>query len=416
MWQYLMCVLLTFCSGAFGDNLLINPGFFELTTSVIQSSRFDYTKEKVIGVNLGGWLLTEPFISPTLYSEASLDGSESTTPIDEYNFCKQLGYLEAYKRLKQHWDTWITESDIIKIKDYGFNAVRIPVGYWAFKLADGDPYVTGQEKYLFKAIEWCRKHQIKMWIDLHGIPGSQNGFDNSGQRDVLDWITNKKNYDLGMEVLEYIYQRFGGSEYEDVIIGIQNLNEPLGVHYPIESILKFNADTYNLFNKYSSNNFVFHDAFMEPNYWSKHMLIPDTVLDHHYYTCFSTSQLRNSIDEHVNGVKWYTNEILKASRIQILGEWSAALSDCTRWLNGVGRGARYDNTYLGDGHIGECRFSNDYTKMTAKDIENMKKFIQAQLDSYTQLNGYFFWTWKTEDAIEWNLSALLELGFFPKPK
>lgn len=375
---------------------------------------FDYTREKIVGVNLGGWLVTEPFISPSLYQNASPDGTEANVPIDEYHYCKQLGKVTARELLQRHWDTWITESDLSKIKSLGFNAVRLPIGYWAFALLDDDPYVQGQEEYLVKTIEWCRTHGLKLWIDLHGIPGSQNGFDNSGQRDVLNWLVDK-NYNLGIQVLDYIYKTYGGAEYEDVIIGIENLNEPLGPHYPMDRIEKFNSETYALMRNYSQNNFVFHDAFMDPSYWQSRMLFPQTVLDHHRYEVFSTGQLRESIDGHITSITLLVNQMKAVPRVQIVGEWSAAMTDCAHWLNGVGRGARYDNTFQGDGVIGQCRFSNDYTKMTAADRENTIRIINTQLQQYSQLNGFFFWTWKTENAVEWSLQMLTELGMFPHP-
>lgn len=53
------------------------------------------------------------------------------------------------------------------------SSVRLPVGYWAFDLQPGDPYVQGQIPYLERALQWCRQANLKVWIDLHGVPGSQ---------------------------------------------------------------------------------------------------------------------------------------------------------------------------------------------------------------------------------------------------
>lgn len=385
--------------------------------SDVQSS-FDYEKEKIVGVNLGGWLVTEPFISPSLYEDASCDGTDEGTPIDEYNYCKQLGPTMALEKLREHWETWITESDFIKIKEYGFNAVRLPIGYWAFARLPDDPYVFGQEEYLEKSITWCRAHGLKLWVDLHGIPGSQNGFDNSGRRDTYMWMDPGENYALGIEVLQYIYDRYGGSEYEDVIIGFENLNEPLGVKYDVSRVLKFDEDTYRMFRERSNNKFVYHDAFLPVPFWENEMLEPDyknIVLDHHRYEVFDPIQLRQSVDGHITSLKKLVDEFLALPKVQVVGEWSAALTDCTKWLNGVGRGARYDNTFAGTGVIGECRFSNDYTKMTEQDRIDTRRIIEAQIDLFSQTNGFFFWTWKTETSIEWSLSDLANIGLFPVP-
>ena len=59
---------------------------------------------------------------------------------------------------------------------FRLNHVRIPIGYWAYEVASGEPYIQGQYEYLLKAIGWAGKHGLKVIIDLHGVPGSQNGY------------------------------------------------------------------------------------------------------------------------------------------------------------------------------------------------------------------------------------------------
>jgi glucan 1,3-beta-glucosidase len=69
----------------------------------------------------------------------------------------------------------------------GLNHVRIPIGYWAYDISAGEPYHQGQVQYLDNAIGWARNHGLKVLIDLHGAPGSQNGYDNSGHRGSATW-------------------------------------------------------------------------------------------------------------------------------------------------------------------------------------------------------------------------------------
>ena len=61
--------------------------------------------------------------------------------------------------------------------DFRLNHVRIPIGYWAFDVAPGEPYIQGQKPYLLNAIGWAAKYNLKVIIDLHGAPGSQNGYE-----------------------------------------------------------------------------------------------------------------------------------------------------------------------------------------------------------------------------------------------
>ena len=43
--------------------------------------------------------------------------------------------------------------------------------------ADG----AGQWTYLLKAFQWARKYGIRINLDMHSCPGSQNGYNHSGR-------------------------------------------------------------------------------------------------------------------------------------------------------------------------------------------------------------------------------------------
>jgi glucan 1,3-beta-glucosidase len=60
---------------------------------------------------------------------------------------------------------------------FSLNHVRLPIGYWAWEVGPGEPYIQGQLPYLRKAVNWARTHGLKLLIDLHGVPGSQNGYE-----------------------------------------------------------------------------------------------------------------------------------------------------------------------------------------------------------------------------------------------
>ena len=135
--------------------------------------------------------------------------------------------------------TWITLVDLQQIKAYGLNHIRIPIGYWAVEPLAGDPYVQGQLPYLDRALEWARQVGLQVWVDLHGAPGSQNGFDNSGQRDRLDWQTTPGLVEHTVKVLGILSQRYARPEYEGVVAGIEVLNEPLGPRLDMNRVRSF---------------------------------------------------------------------------------------------------------------------------------------------------------------------------------
>ena len=85
------------------------------------------------GVNLGGWMVLEPWITPSLFYQF-LDANENGTAMDTYSFCKVLGPKEANRQLKRHWETWVTEDIINQLAESGaVNSLRLPIGDFMYK-------------------------------------------------------------------------------------------------------------------------------------------------------------------------------------------------------------------------------------------------------------------------------------------
>lgn len=135
-----------------------------------------------------------------------------------------LGKDEMQSRMQQHWSTWVTEADFSEIASLGLNLVRIPIGYWSVTPLDGDPYVQGAYEYLGKAIGWAASNGIKVMIDLHGAPGSQNGFDNSGCKGPIEW-TQGDTVDQTLKALNKIRDDHASNP---AVASIELLNEPMG--------------------------------------------------------------------------------------------------------------------------------------------------------------------------------------------
>lgn len=126
---------------------------------------FEYDSSKVHGVNLGGWFVLEPWITPSIFAEWATNRNVK----DEYTYTQALGQDEAKKRLSRHWNSWITQDDFAQIARAGLNHVRIPIGYWALISVPGDPYVhKGQLEVLDRAIGWARDAGLRVMLDLHG--------------------------------------------------------------------------------------------------------------------------------------------------------------------------------------------------------------------------------------------------------
>ncbi|KAG7527661.1 hypothetical protein FFLO_06708 [Filobasidium floriforme] len=387
---------------------------------------FPYGSEKVRGVNLGGWLLLEPFITPSIFDP--LDGSI----VDEYTFGQNQGDRGAAEgRLRQHWDSWITRDDFYQIRAAGLNHVRLPIGYWAFVSADeAYPYITGSKEYLYRAISWARETGLKVIIDLHGAPGSQNGFDNSGQRGSANWGYNQGDVQRTKEIVEGISREFSDPQYYGVVTALAILNEPAGFTSSsyLATTRQFTIDAYYAArypwasqgnNAKSGLLIIYSDAFQPSNYWNGVFNYPDATdvaLDNHVYQVFSPAENQRSWGEHLTSACNSGGNLRASPNWPIVGEWSLAVYDCARWLNGRGIGARYDGSYPGSYYIGSCGewntgsgqgFSNDY-----------KTFLRDYFDTQTQTwenngQGWIYWSWKMENAAEWSYQAGLNGGWIP---
>jgi glucan 1,3-beta-glucosidase len=355
-----------------------------------RAQAFDWgSGEKVRGVNLGGWLVLEPWITPSIFQR--LDGSGI---IDEYTLTQKLGAQAAHDQvLKPHWDNWVQLSDFQKIKASGFNLVRIPVGYWAFDNS-GSPYAKGAADYLEKGVQWARQVGVKVIIDLHGAPGSQNGFDNSGQKTSPGWQQGD-TVARTLSVLRTIQEKYASSDYDDVVAAIENLNEPLDPALNPDITRQFHRDSYGNQRVVSqSRTFMFHDGFMPPSSYNGFLTPSDNnaqqvVVDHHEYSCF-TNELVAMVPwqhrQHVcnNAASWSGSD-----KWSIVGEWSGAMTDCAAALNGYGIGARYDGTYPGSTYHGSCDGINFIETWSQVFKDDMRGFIEAQLETFERnTNGW----------------------------
>merc|ERR1711892_480557 len=91
------------------------------------------------GVNAGGWLLLEPWITPYLFEEVNY-GENLDKIVDEYTYAELVDPAFYKERMKVHWDTFVTKEDFMKISAAGVTHVRIPVGYWYWDVEDGEPF------------------------------------------------------------------------------------------------------------------------------------------------------------------------------------------------------------------------------------------------------------------------------------
>jgi len=390
-----------------GTVLAITPGF-------------PYGSQKVRGVNLGGWLVLEPWITPSLF-----DNTGDSRIVDEFTFGQFQDRNKAQSVLQNHWDTFITEADFAAIASAGLNHVRLPIGYWAFDVSGGEPYIQGQLPYLSKAVGWAQAHNLKVIVDLHGAPGSQNGFDNSGQKTSNpSWHLNQRNIDRTNAIINRLASMFANS---GVVPTIAPLNEPAGF---ISSSLLAAAKQY-WYDSYGNIRYPFgtdqqsntvvmiHDAFQPVSSWNNFMNPPTfegVILDTHIYQMFSQELNQMSNSQHISMACDQRATLASSSLWTVVGEWTPAANDCAKYLNGRGVGARFDGTYPGSSRVGSCTgFTGKASTFSASYKTFLRQYWEAQAISFERGGqGWIQWTWKTEATDEWAYQAGLANGWIPQ--
>ncbi|OCF54308.1 glucan 1,3-beta-glucosidase [Kwoniella mangroviensis CBS 10435] len=410
-----------------GSSAQAAPAPTNLTRSLSSVSQrsvntgWDYGQEKVRGVNIGGWLVLEPFITPSLFEQTG-----NNDIVDEYTFSQYQDKSVAQSALKKHWDSWITEDDFAQIAAAGLNHVRIPIGYWAYDVSGGEPYIQGQADYLDKAIGWAGKHGIKVMVDLHGAPASQNGYDNSGHRGSANWATDNNNVVRTKNVISTLAKKYSDPSYFGVVTMLALLNEP--ATYMNDQLLQttrqywkdaYGAARYPYGNSDKSGLvLVIHDGFQPLSTYQGFMSEPDyedVFLDTHNYQVFNDDFVSWNWDQHVKGICDKATTYSQSPMWLVVGEWSLATTDCAKYLNGRGIGARYDGTYSGSSYHGSCDDkSNDVSKYSSEYKEFLRKFYDVQVQTYENNGqGWIHWTWKTESAADWSYQSGIKNGFIP---
>ena len=165
---------------------------------------------------------------------------------------------------------------------------------------------------------------------------------------------------------------------------------------------------------------LIHDAFKPLDYWNDFMAEGEptrsgVAMDLHKYQVFADDEISRTEDQHINATCQLGSSLSSFHLWTIVGEWSAAYTDCARYLNGRGRGARYDGTYAGGKVIGSCEnrsgsgdnFSEEYKTF-------LRKYWEAQVTTYEKGAGWIHWTWKTWEADDWSYQAGLAGGWIPQ--
>lgn len=385
----------------------------------------------VKGVNLGNWLVLEKWMSPALF--------DGTTAQDEYYLPRQLSPEVYEARIKIHRSEYITERDFAAIKRIGLNTVRIPVPYFIF---GGRPPFIGCVEELDRAFSWAEKYDLRILIDLHTAPLSQNGFDNGGICGVCKWSRTPEEVDFVLDVLEKLAKRYGQRRG---LFGITPINEPITEpmwsvmdvpqRYPAvdqalaegsaPNTLEFLRDFYERAyerirpNMADDKYVVFHDAF-QLHAWKEFVTQPkfqNIMLDTHLYLMIAESM---GCEQTLEGYTEYIREHFAKDIAEVrkyipvvCGEWSL--------FNSLAVGM---DTKGGQTTLNGIDFSQSRQKLDQEAEKRLyRQLADAQLAAWKEGSGYFYWNYKVLlDTVNgpdwigwdsWDLGKCVDLGWFP---
>ena len=354
------------------------------------------------GVNLGGWLVLEKWMKPSLF--AGLAARDETT------WCAELG-RDAPARLREHWDRFITRDDFAWLAEVGIGAVRIPVGFWILGPPypyhpkygpNPHPFVEGGIDVLDRALEWAAECGLRVLLDLHAAAGCQNGFDNGGMQDVCEWHTREEYLAHTVELLGRLAARYRASPS---LAAIQVLNEPRW-DVPTDLLKGFYRRAYAAIRSHCDPErlaVVFHDGFRSHREYLGFFQAPafeNAIYDVHRYQCFEPADVALDIQGHMEKASGWKGEAEVVQRElgvpAIAGEWSLGFDP-----NGFARPS-------------ERPPDHPLARMDAfQEHVAYRGFAAAQLLAFEHYLGWFFWSYRTETTPAWCFRECVERGWLP---
>lgn len=347
---------------------------------------------KVTGTSLGGWLVLEPWLTPSLFYQflgadtrygPDIEKIKAKTGMDQKSFCAALGPAEANRQLRHHWSQWVTEEHIAAIAKTGSTHVRIPVGDWMWEpydvydhVEDGVRCNDGAVDELNRALALCAKHGLKVLLDMHAWIGSQNGLDNSGETKFVvwaskfdsgtsgemyapkgtfehwahkgwDWIINstadwgmamslinQRHWAHSIRVIKKVVKAYGK---HPTVWGLSPVNE-VGAWTPMDVLRKFYWEAYGHVRSGAPHwIFVMDSSFRGGEVFENDFMrgCPNKAVDKHPYHAWAPWGKVETYYKRSCG--WADENVAIEEAVDvpvIAGEWSLAMDTCAMWLLG----------------------------------------------------------------------------------
>ncbi|KAK9050569.1 hypothetical protein SSX86_030462 [Deinandra increscens subsp. villosa] len=300
----------------------------------------------------------------------------------EYQVTNGYGPSKAPQIMKDHWNTFIVENDFNFIATSGLNAVRIPVGWWtASDPTPPKPYVGGSLQYLDKAFIWAETYKLKVILDLHAAPGSQNGFEHSSSRDgSIEWGQTEETIQETIRVIEFFTARYVNNPS---LYAVELINEPHASGVSLSVLTKYYEAGYKAVRKHAPDAFVVLSNRLSGD--SKELFpvatgLTNVVIDVHYYNLFSNIFNDMTVEQNIDFVR--TN---RSNELQAITTSNGPLTFVGEWV------------------------SEWQVRGAAK--EEFQRFSKAQLEVYGRASfGWAYWSLKNVNN-HWSMDWMIKNGY-----
>lgn len=265
-----------------------------------------------------------------------------------------------------------------------------------------------------RAAKWCRRLGLTIWADLHGAPGSENGFDNSGifkgVSTCKGWDENPANVERTVNILTDIAHGIVEDGLQDVVTGFGVLNEPFvdcdqtvvrNYYDQALSILRTTLGSHvSVFVGDTFRTDRFNDGF-----WTDAEVHHDTYLDSHPYHVFFEQGRSFTPRQHIAYVCRHdassvedccwedppNNTIPSEGISRIIGEWSGAYDALPTAMTPFIM-KRIETA-------GQAPYLNRVLSTERKEF--LRNFVEAQMVAYEARDvgissGWLFWNFKME--------------------
>jgi len=172
------------------------------------------------GINLGGWLVEEPWMMP--FETKPPDGL-SLPPVRDHASLvavleKRFGAAGAARVQAAFRQAWVNESDFDRLHAAGLNCVRLP--FLASQIAE-----PAALKQIDQAVAWAGSRGIYVILDMHGAPGSQSREGHTGEAGRNEFFKDPANVTRAEAVWTQVARRYRDNP---AVAGYDLVNEPTG--------------------------------------------------------------------------------------------------------------------------------------------------------------------------------------------